>query len=69
MTNEDKIACCNHCKQALIEIDNRGERLTGCLTCNLWAPADGKRWTRLSVEDLRGTPPSANGGTRKRAPD
>jgi hypothetical protein len=53
MTDDEKTACCNHCKQALIEIDNRGERLTGCLTCNLWAAADGKRWTRLSEEDLR----------------
>jgi hypothetical protein len=44
---------CNHCKQPLIEIDNRGKRLTGCLTCNLWATTDGKRWTRLSEEDLR----------------
>ena len=30
---------CNNCGQALMEIDNRGERLMGCLTCNLWAPA------------------------------
>jgi hypothetical protein len=44
---------CNNCGQALMEIDNRGERLMGCLTCNLWAPAEGKRWTRLSEEDLR----------------
>ena len=28
---------CNQCGQELIEIDNRGERLVGCLTCNLWA--------------------------------
>ncbi len=53
MTENDKAACCNQCKQALTEIDNRGERLTGCLTCNLWATADGKRWKRLSEEDLR----------------
>ena len=39
MTDDDKITRCNHCKQALIEIDNRGERLTGCLTCNLLAAA------------------------------
>ena len=30
----DRITCCNQCKQPLIEIDNRGERLKGCLTCN-----------------------------------
>ena len=32
---------CHNCGQELIEIDNQGERLTGCLTCNLWAPAKG----------------------------
>jgi hypothetical protein len=37
----DKIACCNQCKQPLIEIDKRGKRLKGCLTCNLWSTADG----------------------------
>jgi hypothetical protein len=42
MTDDDSIACCNQCKQALTEIDNRGERLTGCLTCNLWLPAQSK---------------------------
>jgi hypothetical protein len=25
------------CGQESMEIDNRGERLMGCLTCNLWA--------------------------------
>ena len=43
---------CNQCHQPFIEIDNRGERLTGCLTCNLWSAADGKKWKRLSAEDL-----------------
>jgi hypothetical protein len=47
MTDLDGIACCHQCKQALIEIDNYGERLTGCLTFNLWSVADGKRWIRL----------------------
>jgi len=28
---------CNQCKQELIELDNRGERLAGCLSCNLWS--------------------------------
>ena len=53
MTDEEQIARCHNCKQALIEIDNRGERLTGCLTCNLWAAAGSKRWKRLSETDLR----------------
>jgi hypothetical protein len=54
----------------LIEIDNRGERLTGCLTCNLWSATDSKRWTRLSVEDLHALHHLRHGGrSRKRAPD
>ena len=44
---------CNQCGQELIEIDNRGERLVGCLTCNLWTAAVSARWIRLSEEDLR----------------
>jgi hypothetical protein len=32
-------------------IDNYGERLTGCITCNIWwTPDDIKK--RLSEEDL-----------------
>jgi hypothetical protein len=49
----DRITCCNQCKQPLIEIDNGGERLKGCLTCNLWSTVDRKLWKRLSKEDLR----------------
>jgi hypothetical protein len=59
--------CCNHCKQPLIEIDNRGQRLTGCLTCNLWTPVDGKRWTRLSEEGLRAVHHLRHGGTTRTA--
>ena len=53
----DRITCCNQGKQPLIEIDNRGERLKGCLTCNLWSTVDRKLWKRLSEEDLRAAPP------------
>ena len=53
MAEDHKKACCNQCKQVLIDIDHCGECLTGCLTCNLWAPAGGTRWERLSEEDLR----------------
>jgi hypothetical protein len=49
----DRITCCNQCKQPLIEIDNHGERLKGCLTCNLWSIVDRKLWKRLSEEDRR----------------
>jgi hypothetical protein len=44
---------CQQCHQPLTEIDNYGQHLRGCLTCNLWATNDGKRWVRLSEEDLR----------------
>jgi hypothetical protein len=61
---------CNNCGQGLIKIDNRGERLIGCLTCNLWSPPDGKRWTRLSEEDLRALYHLRHGGrSKERAPD
>ena len=43
---------CHNCGQPLIEIDNHGASLTGCLTCNLWTAGDAKGWTRLSEEDL-----------------
>jgi hypothetical protein len=68
MADEDRLGRCNHCKQPLVEIDNRGQRLTGCLTCNLWAPADGKRWTRLSEEDLRALHRLRYGGKKGRRP-
>ena len=35
----------------LIVIDNRGEHLVGCLSCNLWCDRDGNA-VRLSEEDL-----------------
>jgi hypothetical protein len=44
---------CNQCHQPLTDIDNFGQRLRGCLTCNLWAALDGERWVRLSEADLR----------------
>jgi hypothetical protein len=44
---------CNQCGQQVIEIDNRGMRLVGCLTCNLWAAADNERWIRLDEKDRR----------------
>ena len=35
----------------LAEIDNRGQRLTGCMNCNIWWSAEGNK-VRLSEEDL-----------------
>ena len=40
------------CKQKLIEIDNRGEHLTGCLTCNVWWSRWSANTVKLSEEDL-----------------
>ena len=59
---------CYNCGQELVEIDNRGQRLTGCLTCNLWTAGDAKGWTRLSEEDLRALHPLRHGGHKIRAP-
>jgi hypothetical protein len=42
---------CKECGQPLIEVDNRGRRLRGCLTCNGWRDPDDKL-VKLSVEDL-----------------
>ena len=55
---------CHNCGQELVEIDNRGELLTGCITCNLWTAGDAKGWTRLSVEDLRALHQLRHGGNR-----
>jgi hypothetical protein len=59
---------CNHCKQALIDIDNRGERLAGCLSCNLWSCSGEKLWIRLSEEDLRALHLLRHGGAAKQMP-
>ena len=40
------------CKQPLVEIDNRGKRLTGCMTCNIWWSLTGGGAVKLSVGDL-----------------
>ena len=42
---------CTECKQQLLEIDNRGQHLCGCLTCNIWWSDDTPE-VRLSEEDL-----------------
>jgi len=42
---------CTECKQPLIMLDNRGEWLRGCGTCNEWRDSEGNA-VKLSVEDL-----------------
>ena len=53
---------CHNCGQELIEIDNHGQSLTGCLTCNLWASGSDERWIRLSEEDLQALHQLRHGG-------
>ena len=43
---------CFECKRPLVEIDNRGQRLRGCMTCNIWWSLRGAGPIKLSVEDL-----------------
>jgi hypothetical protein len=44
---------CFECKRLLVEIDNRGHRLRGCLTCNIWWSLRASGTIKLSVEDLQ----------------
>jgi hypothetical protein len=41
------VSYCFECKRPLVEIDNLGQRLRGCLTCK------GGGVVKLSVEDLQ----------------
>ena len=45
---------CDRCKERLIEIDHYGERLTGCLECNVWWGSKRAFIIELSVEDFEG---------------
>jgi hypothetical protein len=42
---------CKECGQPLIEVENRGRHLRGCLSCNGWRDDEGN-FVKLSVEDL-----------------
>jgi hypothetical protein len=44
---------CFECKRPLVEIDNRGHRLRGCMTCNIWWSLTGGGAVKLSEEDLQ----------------
>ena len=54
MTEDDAITAesCKECGQPVVEIDNRGQRLHGCMTCNVWWSVTGGGAVKLSVEDL-----------------
>jgi len=57
---------CHYCDQELIEIDDRGQRLTGCLTCNLWSAEEGDRWIKLPEQDMRALHDLRHGRTPKK---
>jgi hypothetical protein len=42
---------CDRCGAPLIEIGHHGDRLTGCLVCNLWRGDKGAFIVELEVED------------------
>jgi hypothetical protein len=44
--------CYFECKRPLVEIDNRGQRRRGCMTCNIWWSLTGGGALKLTVEDL-----------------
>ena len=43
---------CKQCDQPLVEIDNYGERLMGCIKCNRWTWRGGKQPIELPESDL-----------------
>jgi len=51
MGQESTVDYCFECKRSLTEIENRGQRLRGCITCNIWWSPSGDK-VRLSEEDL-----------------
>jgi hypothetical protein len=42
---------CERCGALLIEIEDHGDRLTGCLACNLWQGDKSEFIVELEVED------------------
>jgi hypothetical protein len=42
---------CHRCSSPLIQIDHHGDRLTGCLACNLWRGDKSAFIVDLEVED------------------
>ena len=41
MSEEGAKSLCFECKRPLVEIDKRGHRLHGCVTCNKWWSVTG----------------------------
>ena len=46
-------AHCEDCAAALVEIDHYGERLIGCIDCNVWRSNKRAFIVELSPEDIR----------------
>ena len=44
---------CKQCDRPLIEIDNYGERLLGCIECNRWTWHGSKQPIELPEDDLK----------------
>jgi len=44
---------CKRCSGTLIEIDDQGTHLRGCLACNDWLSTDGLRRVKLAEEDVK----------------
>jgi hypothetical protein len=49
---EESLMRCDRCDAAIIEVDHYGERLAGCLECNVWWGSKPAFITELSVEDF-----------------
>jgi hypothetical protein len=45
------LGSCDGCGAPLIEIEHHGDRLTGCLACNLWQGDKSEFIVELEVED------------------
>jgi hypothetical protein len=45
------LGSCDRCGAPLIEIEHHGDRLTGCLACNLWQGDKSEFIVELEVED------------------
>ena len=59
MTGRD--ATCDRCTSSLIEIDHYGERLLGCIECNVWRGSKQAFIVELSVEDFQALREEING--------
>ena len=58
---------CFRCKQPLIEIEEDGRALKGCLNCNVWWAMRGDTPPRLSEPDLRALNKKNDNRTRLRS--